>query len=136
MGILQNLLASAEIENGICTYAVRPSICAMKLSQPSYLYQTQPPPAKPVHQPICPNFVGSLFRLLRYRPRYQGETPFIPRWKPSKTLMGVRSKQNIQLCSKSLNQSVIKPAIKEINALTDYHVEAESQTSWPSRSVN
>ena len=28
---------------------------------------------------------------------------------------------------KVLNQSVIKPAIKEINALTDYHVEAESK---------
>ena len=42
---------------------------ATETLQPSYLHETQPPLAKPVHQPIRPRLVGSLFRLLRYCPK-------------------------------------------------------------------
>ena len=31
---------------------------------------------------------------------------------------------------KSLNQRVIKPAIKEINELTNFFVEVEAETRW------
>ena len=48
------------------------------------------------------------------------------RWKPIKSLW-VLEVDRITLCSKSLNQFVIKPAIKEINDLTDYLVEVESK---------
>ena len=54
--------------------------------------------------------------------RDQGETPFIP-LETFKMLMGLD--ETDYLLFKELNRNVIKPAIKEINALTDYHVEVE-----------
>ena len=54
--------------------------------------------------------------------RQQGETPFIP-LETFRELMGVEADEYTTF--KSLNQWVIKPAIKEINDLTDYHVEVE-----------
>ena len=54
------LLASAEIKDGICTYGFAPT-STPETPQPSYLYQTQSPPAKPIQEPIRPDFVGSLF---------------------------------------------------------------------------
>ncbi len=56
--------------------------------------------------------------------RDQGETPFIP-LKTFKTLMGLD--ETDYLLFKELNRNVIKPAIKEINDLTDYHVEIEQK---------
>ena len=56
--------------------------------------------------------------------RQQGETPFIP-LETFKTLMGLD--ETDYLLFKELNRNVIKPAIKEINALTDYHVEVEQK---------
>ena len=56
--------------------------------------------------------------------RGRGETPFIP-LETFKELMGVEADEYTTF--KSLNQWVIKPAIKEINALTDYHVEVEQK---------
>ena len=52
--------------------------------------------------------------------RQEGETPFIP-LETYRELMGVEADEYTTF--KSLNQWVIKPAIKEINDLTDYHVE-------------
>ena len=54
--------------------------------------------------------------------RDQGETAFIP-LKTFRELMGLEADDYTTF--KSLNQWVIKPAIKEINALTSYHVEVE-----------
>ena len=54
--------------------------------------------------------------------RDQGETPFIP-LETFKMSMGLD--ETDYLLFKELNRNVIKPAIKEINALTDYHVEVE-----------
>ena len=56
--------------------------------------------------------------------RDQGETPFIP-LETFKTLMGLEGTD--YPVYKVLNQSVIKPAIKEINDLTNYHVEVEQK---------
>ncbi len=54
--------------------------------------------------------------------RSQGETPFIP-LETFRELMGIETDEYQTF--KALNQRVIKPAIQEINALTDYHVEVE-----------
>ena len=52
--------------------------------------------------------------------RQEGETPFIP-LETYRELMGLQTDDYTTF--KSLNQWVIKPAIKEINDLTNYHVE-------------
>ena len=56
--------------------------------------------------------------------RDQGETPFIP-LETYRELMGIKADEYQTF--KALNQFVIKPAIKEINDLTDYHVEIEQK---------
>ena len=56
--------------------------------------------------------------------RDQGESPFIP-LEVFKSLMGLEKDE--YPIFKELNRNVIKPAIKEINDLTDYHVEVEQK---------
>ena len=56
--------------------------------------------------------------------RNQGETPFIP-LETFKSLMGLE--ETDYPVFKILNRDLIKPAIKEINDLTDYHVEVEQK---------
>ena len=56
--------------------------------------------------------------------RDQGETPFIP-LEVFKGLMGLEKDEYSVF--KELNRNVIKPAIKEINDLTDFHVEVEQK---------
>ena len=56
--------------------------------------------------------------------RGQGETPFIS-IETFKALLGLE-KDDSPIFSE-FNRSVIKPAIKEINDLTDYHVEVEQK---------
>ena len=56
--------------------------------------------------------------------RGRGETPFIP-LETFKELMGLENDEYSVF--KELNRNVIKPAIKEINKLTDYHVEVEQK---------
>ena len=56
--------------------------------------------------------------------RGQGETPFIP-LETFKALMGLE--ETDYPVFKVLNHDLIKPAIKEINKLTDYHVAVEQK---------
>ena len=56
--------------------------------------------------------------------RDQGETPFIL-LETFRELIGIGDREYQTF--KALNRDVIKPAIKEINALTDYHVEVEQK---------
>ena len=56
--------------------------------------------------------------------RDQGETPFIPLG-TFRELMGIEADEYRTF--KALNRDVIKPAIKEINDLTNYHVEVEQK---------
>ena len=117
-----NLLASAEIENGICTYAFAPHL----------RHQLYNPRIYTKLNLRLQNRFTSRYALILWEvcfdyfdtDRDQGETPFIP-LETFKTLMGLE--ETDYPVFKVLNQSVIKPAIKEINALTDYHVEAESK---------
>ena len=57
--------------------------------------------------------------------RGRGETPFIP-LETFRELMGVESDE-YPLFGEFLNRNVIKSAVKEINALTDYFVEVEQK---------
>ena len=117
-----NLLASAEIENGICTYAFAPHL----------RHQLYNPRIYTKLNLRLQNRFTSRYALILWEvcfdyfdtDRDQGETPFIP-LETFKSLMGLE--ETDYPVFKVLNQSVIKPAIKEINALTDYHVEAESK---------
>ena len=117
-----NLLASAEIENGICTYAFAPHL----------RHQLYNPRIYTKLNLRLQNRFTSRYALILWEvcfdyfdaDRDQGETPFIP-LETFKSLMGLE--ETDYPVFKVLNQSVIKPAIKEINDLTDYLVEVESK---------
>ena len=115
-----SLLASAEIENGICTYGFAPHL-RLKLHNPRIYTKLNL---------RLQNRFKSQYALVLWEvcfdyfdtDRDQGETPFI-RLEVFRELMGIGSDDYPVF--KELNRNVIKPAIKEINDLTDYHVEVE-----------
>ena len=115
-----NLLASAEIENGICTYAFAPHL----------RHQLYNPRIYTKLNLRLQNRFTSRYALVLWEvcfdyfdtDRDQGETPFIP-LETYRELMGIEVDEYQTF--KALNQFVIKPAIKEINDLTDYLVEVE-----------
>ena len=115
-----SLLASAEIENGICTYGFAPHL-RLKLHNPRIYAKLNL---------RLQNQFRSQYALVLWEicfdyfdtDRDQGETPFIP-LETFKALMGLE--ETDYPVFKVLNRDLIKPAIKEINDLTDYHVEVE-----------
>ena len=115
-----NLLASAEIENGICTYAFAPHL----------RWQLYNPRIYAKLNLRLQNRFKSQYALVLWEvcfdyfdtDRSQGETPFIP-LETFRELMGIEVEEYRTF--KALNQFVIKPAVKEINTLTDYLVEVE-----------
>ena len=115
-----NLLASADIENGICTYSFAPHL-RPKLHNPR-IYSK-------LNLRLQNRFRGQ-YALILWEvcfdyfdtDRGEGETPFIP-LQTFRELMGIEADEYRTF--KALNQTLIKPAINEINALTDYHVEVE-----------
>ena len=117
-----SLLGSVEIENGICTYNF-PAHLRMKLYNPIMYTRLNL---------RLQNEFKSQYALILWEvcfdyfdtDRDQGETPLIPLG-VFKELMGLE-KDEYPLF-KELNRNVIKPAIKEINALTDYLVEVEQK---------
>ena len=117
-----NLLASADIENGVCTYAFAPHL-RLQLYNPRIYTKLNL---------RLQNRFRSRYALILWEvcfdyfdtDRQQGETPFIP-LEIFKMLMGL--KETDYPVYKVLNQSVIKPAIREINDLTDYFVEVEQK---------
>ena len=117
-----NLLASAEIENGICTYAFAPHL----------RWQLYNPRIYAKLNLRLQNRFKSQYALVLWEvcfdyfdtDRGQGETPFIP-LETFRELMGIEASEYQTF--KALNQFVIKPAVKEINDLTDYHVEIEQK---------
>ena len=117
-----NLLASAEIENGICTYAFAPHL----------RWQLYNPRIYAKLNLRLQNRFKSQYALVLWEvcfdyfdtDRAQGETPFIP-LETFRELMGIEVDEYRTF--KALNQFVIKPAVKEINALTDYLVEVEQK---------
>ena len=117
-----NLLASADIENGICTYSFAPHL-RPKLHNPR-IYSK-------LNLRLQNRFRGQ-YALILWEvcfdyfdtDRGKGETPFIP-LETFRELMGIEADEYRTF--KALNQTVIKPAINEINDLTDYHVEIEQK---------
>ena len=117
-----SLLGSVEIENGICTYNF-PAHLRMKLYNPimytklNLRLQNQ---FKSQYALILWEVCFDYFSVERGR----GETPFIP-LETFRELMGVEIGEYSEF--KDLNKKIIKPAIVEINALTDYFVEVEQK---------
>ena len=117
-----SLLASAEIENGICTYGFAPHL-RYKLYNPRIytklnlrLQNRFTDRHALILWEICFDYFDTT--------RDQGETPFIPLEK-FRELMGINADEYPMF--KVLNRDVIKPAVKEINELTDFCIEVEQK---------
>ena len=117
-----SLLSEVDIESGICTYAFTPYL-RYKLYNPRIYAKLNL---------RLQNKFASRYALVLWEicfdyfdtDRDQGETPFIP-LEVFKRLMGLEKKEYSVF--KELNRNVIKSAIKEINDLTNYHVEVEQK---------
>ena len=115
-----SLLAFVEIEDGICCYQF-PHPLRLKLYNPRVYAKLNL---------RLQNRFTSKYALVLWElcfdyfdiAREQGETSFIP-LETYRELMGLQTDDYTTF--KSLNQWVIKPAIKEINDLTNYRVEME-----------
>ena len=114
------LLASAEIENGICSYSFAAHL-RYKLYNPRIYTKLNL---------RLQNQFTIRYALILWEvcfdyfdiARNQGETPFIP-IETFRELMGLD--KNEYPVFKVLNRDVIKPAIEEINALTNFFIEIE-----------
>ena len=117
-----SLLASAEIENGVCLY---------EFARPLRLKLYNPRVYAKLNLRLQNQFT-SKYALILWElcfdyfdtERDQGETPFIP-LENFRELMGIEADEYRTF--KALNRDVIKPAIKETNDLTNYHVEVEQK---------
>ena len=117
-----SLLASAEIESGICTYGFAPHL-RYKLYNPRIYTKLNL---------RLQNQFTSRYALILWEvcfdyfdtARNQGETPFIFLEK-FRELLGIEKAEYPAF--KALNQWVIKPAIEEINTLTNFFVEVEQK---------
>ena len=117
-----SLLASAQIKDGICSYEF-PKLLRLKLHNPRVYAKLNL---------RLQNRFKSRYALILWevcfdyfdRDREKGQTPFIP-LKTFRELMGIEADEYRTF--KALNQTVIKPAVKEINDLTNYLVETESK---------
>ena len=116
------LLASADIKDGICTYGFAPHL-RLKLHNPRIYAKLNL---------RLQNRFKSQYALVLWEicfdyfdaDRDQGETPFIS-LDTFRELLGI---ENDEYPAFSIfNRAVIKPAIKEINDLTDYQVEVEQK---------
>ncbi|MCG9134757.1 replication initiation protein, partial [Candidatus Poribacteria bacterium] len=115
-----SLLAEVRIEGGLCFYQYSHTL-RLKLHNPRIYTKLNL---------RLQNRFTSKYALVLWElcfdyfdiARDKGETPFIP-LETYRELMGLPTDDYTTF--KSLNQWVIKPAIKEINDLTDYYVEFE-----------
>ena len=113
-----HLLAEVRIHDGICFYQF-PHTLRLRLHNPRVYAKLNL---------RLQNQFTSKYALVLWEvcfdyfdaDRQEGETSFIP-LETYRELMGVEADEYTTF--KSLNQWVIKPAIKEINDLTNYHVE-------------
>ena len=117
-----SLLASAEIKDGICTYGFAPHL-RRKLYNPRVYAKLNL---------RLQNRFKSQYALVLWEicfdyfdaDRGQGETPFIP-LETFRELLGIEKDEYPAFSI--FNRAVIKPAIQEINDLTDYHVEVDQK---------
>ena len=117
-----SLLASARLKDGVCTYGFAPHL-RLKLYNPRIYTKLNL---------RLQNRFSSRYALILWEvcfdyfdiARGEGETPFIP-IETFRELMGVGSDDYPVF--KELNRNVIKPAIKEINTLTNFFLEVEQK---------
>ncbi|MDE0326806.1 MAG: replication initiation protein [Candidatus Poribacteria bacterium] len=117
-----SLLASARIKDGICTYSFAAHL-RLKLYNPRIYTKLNL---------RLQNRFTSRYALILWEvcfdyfdiARNQGETTFIP-IETFKELIGLEKDEYPVF--KALNRNIIKPAIKEINELTNFSVEMESK---------
>ena len=117
-----SLLAEVRIRDGICFYQFSHTL-RLKLHNPRIYTKLNL---------RLQNRFKSRYALILWEvcfdyfdaDRGKGETPYIP-LTVFKELMGLE--KNEYSLFKEFNRAVIKPAIKEINDVTDYHVEVESK---------
>ena len=117
-----SLLASVEIEKGVCTYGYAPHL-RFKLYNPRIYTKLNL---------RLQNQFTSRYALVLWEvcfdyfdiARNEGETPYIP-LETFRELVGLD--ENEYLLFKEFNRNVIKPAIKEINELTNFLVEVETK---------
>ena len=117
-----SLLAEVRIEEGLCFYQYSHTL-RLKLHNPRIYTKLNL---------RLQNRFASKYALVLWElcfdyfdtTREQGETPFIP-LETFKSLMGLT--ETDYPVFKELNRNVIKPGMKEINDLTDYHVEVEQK---------
>ena len=117
-----SLLAEVRIRDGICFYQF-PHTLRLKLHNPRVYAKLNL---------RLQNRFKSRYALVLWEvcfdyfdtDRNQGETPFIPLEK-FRELMGLEKDEYPVF--KELNRNIIKSAIKEINDLTDFHVEVEQK---------
>ena len=117
-----SLLAEVRIQEGICFYQF-PHTLRLRLHNPRVYAKLNL---------RLQNRFRSRYALVLWEicfdyfdtERGQGETPFVS-LETFKTLMGLA--ETDYPVFKVLNRDLIKPAIKEINDLTDYHVEVEQK---------
>ena len=117
-----SLLASAEIENGICTYGFAPHL-RYKLYNPRLYTKLN----LRLQNQFTSRYAMVLWEIcFDYFDiaRNEGETPFITIEK-FRQLMGIEKEEYSVF--KTLNRDVIKPAIKEINQLTNFFVDVEQK---------
>ena len=116
------LLASVEIEDGICTYAFAPHL-RLKLYNPRVYAKLN----LRLQNRFKRQYALVLWELcFDYfdTERGQGETPFIS-LDMFRDLLGIDNSEYPAFSI--LNRAVIKPAVKEINKETDYFVEVEQK---------
>ena len=117
-----SLLAEVRIKDGVCTYAYAPYLRA-KLHNPRIYTKLNL---------RLQNRFKSQYALVLWEvcfdyfdtDRDEGETPFIP-LEIFRELMGIEADEYRTF--KAFNQTLIKPAMKEINTVTDYYVEVEQK---------
>ena len=121
-GVLRGLLAEARIVNGICYYEYSHTM-RQKLHNPRIYTKLNL---------RLQNRFKSQYALILWEvcfdyfdnDRSQGETPYIP-LETFRELMGIEADEYSGF--PFLNRDVIKPAIREINDVTDYYVEVEQK---------
>ena len=116
------LLASVEIQNGVCTYAFSPHLRVNLYNPRVYaklnlrLQNRFKRQYALVLWELCFDYFDT--------ERGEGETPFIP-LDTFRELLGIEHKEYPAFSI--FNRAVIKPAVKEINKETDYLVEVEQK---------